>query len=121
MALVPWPDRTDPAAQDLAAQSVAHIALGDAHGARATALRLGPVVALMVGRYAPDAPEEIQDEALYRVVGWLAERNPDLHVRAGGLTIRKRRYRDELGALKYSGAASLLNPYRVRRAGKVSA
>ena len=118
MALVPWPEDTQ--GQNAAVQLVAHVALGDAAAGRDTAIRLGPVASLMVGRYAPEAPEEIQDEAVFRVVGWLNEKRlPYASMKAGSVELRARRR--QRNALRATGSAALLNPWRVRRAGKVSA
>lgn len=79
------------------------------------AARLLPVVSLMIERFAPNAPDEIQDESAIRCAGWLADMTPSINIRAGGLTLRKSRHRSDLGALRSSGAMSLLSPYRHRR------
>lgn len=63
---------------------------------------LGTAAAL-AENYAPDAPDAIMDEAVIRLAGWLFD-TPD-----GG------------APMLHSGAAALLNPWRVRRAGKVTA
>ena len=120
MALVPWPE--NPNERHQAEQSVAHVVFGDPNSSdnRARAVRLGPVASLMVGRYAPEAPDEIQDEAVYRVVAWLNEKRlPYATMKAGSVELRARRR--QRNALRATGSASLLNPWRVRRAGKVSA
>ena len=83
------------------------------------AARLLPVVSLLVERFAPDAPDLIQDEAAIRCAGWLAEMNPNINIKAGNLTIRKTRYKGDLGALRSSGAMSLLSPWKVRRGGLI--
>ena len=61
----------------------------------------------MVTRYAPDAPDAIHDEAYVRVAGWLYDSDPSGSSPGGP------------SALRSSGAASLLSPYKVRRAGKI--
>ena len=118
MALVPWPE--DSQSINSAAQLIAHVVFGDGPNLthRATALRLGPVVAALIQRRAPGAPPEVKDEALLRLLGWLAERNPDLNVRVGGLSIRKRRGRGEVSGMIHSGALALLSPWIERRAGR---
>ncbi len=57
--------------------------------------------------YAPDAPDAIQNEAFVRVAGWLYDQDPTAASPGGS------------SALRASGAASLLRPYKVRRAGLV--
>ena len=85
------------------------------NGKPAVASRLLPVVTELVERYAPNAPSAIQNEAAIRTSGWLADAVPNLNVKAGGITIRKTRFKGELSALKFSGAASLLSSWRIRR------
>ena len=61
----------------------------------------------MVETYAPGAPEAIRDEAVVRLAGWLYDSDPS-GATAGGPQ-----------ALRSSGAASLLGPYRIRRGGLI--
>ena len=119
MALVPWPE--DAALQHEAGTllSVAVFGSNTTHN-RARAVRFGPVAAALVDSYAPLAPIPVQDEAVFRIVGWLAEKGVNTTFTAGSVTVRKSRGRDELSALKYSGSAALLNPWKRRRAGKVT-
>ena len=79
----------------------------------ATAERLLPVVTEMIERYAPAAPEAVQNEAAIRVSGWLAD-SP-----ASGLyeaEVGERSFRlarpTLTGALRSSGAMALLRPYK---------
>ena len=119
MALVPWPE--DAALRDEAASLLSFSVFGDNSSVnRAKSVRLGPVAAALVDSYAPLAPIPVQDEAVFRIVGWLAEKAVNTTLRAGNVTVRHSRGRDELSALKYSGAGSLLNPWKRRRAGKVT-
>ena len=69
---------------------------------------LAAAVAL-VARHAPDAPDAIRDEATLRLVGWLFD--------SGGWGTDERPAVSSAGALVKSGAASLLKPWRVHRAG----
>ena len=62
----------------------------------------------MVSAYAGDAPEPIKDEAVVRLSGWLYDSDPAGSTPGGP------------AAMRSSGAASLLSPYRVRRAGLVA-
>ena len=86
---------------------------------QATADRLLPVVTALVTRYAPDAPDVIANEAAIRAGGWLHEQ-PKAGIRsdaAGPFTVN---YAAGLaGAMRNSGAAAMLAPWRVRRAGSI--
>ncbi len=86
----------------------------------ALAARLHPVAVALVERYAPDAPEAVQNEATIRCAGWLIEtpaggiRSESTgDVRTGFDTARS------LGALRHSGALGVLSPWKVRRAGAI--
>ena len=86
----------------------------------AVAERLLPVARALVERYAPAAPEDIQNEAAARCAGWLKD-SP-----ASGLYESQRGERGftlarphSLGALRSSGAMALLSPWKVRRAGAI--
>ena len=61
----------------------------------------------LVNQYAPGAPEAVAREALIRVAGWALESS------AGNEETT------HAGALRRSGAASLLSPWKVRRAGAI--
>ena len=86
-------------------------------GDRATGLL--PVATALVERFAPDAPEAVQNEATSRVAGWLG------HTAAGSIAKvdtgpRSTEYAvGQTGALRHSGAMSLLSPWKVRRAGAI--
>lgn len=83
------------------------------------ATRLLAVVTALVERYAPDAPEEVLNEAAVRCAGWLA------HTAAGSIARvetgpKATEYAvGQKGALRHSGAMSLLAPWKMRRAGAV--
>ena len=86
----------------------------------AMAVRLLPVAVALVERFAPAAPDAIQNEAAIRCAGWLVEapagpfRSESTgDVRSGFDTSRA------LSALRHSGAMGLLAPYKVRRAGAI--
>ena len=69
--------------------------------------RIAATARVMVVDYAPNAPDAIHDEAFVRLAGWLYDADPSGST-PGGPT-----------ALRSSGAASLLGPYRVRRGGQI--
>ena len=100
MALVPWPE--DAALQHQAASLLSFAVFGNNDSEnRAKSVRLGPVAAALIDRFAPLAPIPVQDECVFRIVGWLAEKGLNTTFTAGSVTVRKSRGRDELSALKY--------------------
>ena len=112
--LSPWP--SSPAALDAATK-----VLRDATGIKDddTAQRLGKVASLQVERYAPDAPQELRNEAVIRLAGHAQQ----------SATVPANLRSVEAGSLKLdfataaasrsftlSGARALLSPWRTRRA-----
>ena len=82
----------------------------DAEVAGATGIvlvRIAATARAMVERYASDAPDAIHDEAYVRLAGWLFDVDPS-GASPGGPS-----------ALRASGAAALLAPYRNRRGGLI--
>ena len=83
------------------------------------AARLLAVAMALVEQYAPGAPEAIQNEATVRTAGWLG------HTPVGSISRiqtgpRETEYTPgQTGALRHSGAMSLLAPWKVRRAGAI--
>ena len=84
----------------------------------AVANRLRAVIVAEVQRYAAGAPADVQDEAALRMAGYLFADEP-------GAKVWRRFDLDEAvsleprapgSALRLSGAATLLSPWRVRRA-----
>ena len=69
--------------------------------------RLHGYVSVAVAKYAPDAPEVIQNEAAIRLAGFLYDR-PNVSGDAFA------------NALRNSGAANILLPYRIHRAGSTA-
>ena len=96
------------------AQLAGDLRLGDGStaptGAAAVVLgRIDATARALVEAYAPTAPDAIADEAFTRLAGWLYDVDPS-GVSPGGPN-----------AMRSSGAAALLAPYRVRRAGVIRA
>ena len=97
------------------AQAALHLRLvGDeaAYAASAyTELVPSPLTAAvaLVARHAPDAPDAVKDEATLRCFGWLFD--------SGSFGSDERPAVSSAGARIKSGAASLLKPWRVHRAG----
>ena len=71
--------------------------------------RIAATARVMVEDYAPAAPDAIHSEAYVRLCAWLYDSDPSGSTPGGP------------AALRSSGAASLLGPYRVRRGGLVGA
>ena len=69
--------------------------------------RIAATATAMVTKYSPNAPDAIHDEALVRLSGWLFDSDPS-GANPGGPV-----------AMRASGAASLLSPYKIRRAGLI--
>lgn len=86
---------------------------------QALADRLHPVAVELVERYAPDAPEAIQNEATIRCAGWLSEAPASGARREGVGDIDTAWSPNMTGALRASGAMGLLSPYKQRRAGAI--
>ncbi len=85
-----------------------------------TAARLLPVATALVDRHAPGAPEAIANEAAIRTAGWLFGSPPALtahrSIEAGGDAVKIEPRNPAASALRASGAAALLSPWRIRRA-----
>ena len=98
-----------------AAQLAAQIGL-ETSDPRAT--QLLAVVSALVSRYAPDAPEDVLNEAIIRAAGWLQDSRHSSVVSelnfGGALDMRFRS--PAASCVRASGAAALLSPWRVRRA-----
>lgn len=93
-------------------QLAADLRIGDGTTAPAGAVavvlqRIDATARALVVAYAPDAPDEIHDEAYVRLAGWLYDQDPSGSNPGGP------------AAMRASGAASLLNSYKVRRAGLI--
>ena len=85
----------------------------------AAATRLLPVATALVERYAPEAPEALQNEAAIRICGWLVHTAPGSIARVETGPRATEYAVAQKGALRHSGAMSLLAPWKVRRAGAV--
>ena len=93
---------------------------------KTVALRCVAAAIALANRYAPDAPARPADEAVLRTAGYLKQINgrPMRRVDIGGVSFDyavSGRDRDSYGAaFRNSGAASLLSPFKMRRAGPAS-
>ncbi len=91
-----------------AAELAAALRLGDSAEETAEATRLLGYATEAVTKHAPDAPDVAHNEAAIRLAGYLFDM-PNAGRGAG--------YAD---ALRNSGAAAILHPYRVHRAGSTA-
>lgn len=78
------------------------------------AARLLPVAREMVDRYAPNAPDEVSNEAAIRCAGYLTVA-PDNVVQQSAGPLQASYAVSRQSTLRHSGAMSLLAPYKVRR------
>ena len=69
--------------------------------------RIAATAREMVEHLAPNAPEAVQNEAYVRLAGWLYDADPSGSTPGGP------------SALRSSGAAAILAPYKLRRAGVI--
>ena len=123
MALSPWP--TTPAAKAAAIAQLKDAVAGAAVDTRegrdpdSRADQLGAVAAALVEREAPGAPQQVKDEAVIRMAGWLAQSDFGT-IRVEEIGPRKVEYAMNHGmAFRHSGAKALLSPWKVRRAGVI--
>ena len=106
------------AAKVTAAELRQHLGLEDDTVGNATATRLLNVCKGLVERYAPYAPDDVHNEALLPTAAYLHAGDPSLRV------LRSVKVLDALeveprapdSAVRLSGAAALMSPWRVRRA-----
>ena len=91
-------------AQELAAA----LRLGDSPEELAQATRLLAYATEAVEKHAPEAPETVQNEAAIRIAGYLYD--APMSSRGAGYA----------AVLRNSGAAGILLPYRVHRAGSTA-
>ena len=90
-----------------AAELRAALRLGSTSEETAQTTRLLAYAADAVQKHAPDAPDPVHNEAAIRLAGYLYDQ-PTAPTGAG-----------HANALRNSGAAAMLLPYRVHRAGSV--
>lgn len=83
------------------------------------AVQLAGVVKALVDGYAPQAPEDISNEAARRVAGFLRDMAPSYlsKVDAGQLTLEY--FSGVRSPLRHSGAMAILSPFKRRRAGAI--
>lgn len=116
MALSPWPNSGTMARTDAIAKLKPLI---DAGSDDDRVNSLGMVASALVERYAPDAPQEIKDESVIRCAGYIAQSDYG-SIQSETIGPRDVTYRTQhAGFFRNSGAAALLAPWRVYRAGVI--
>ena len=115
--LSPWPD-ADPeltAARDYLRANFAGRTDDDA-----SLIALGEAASALVERYAPGAPAAIKTEAVTRCVGYMAQ--SDFGGVASETSVGSQTVAwtvNHSGMFRNCGAAGLMSPWRIRRAGAI--
>ena len=115
-ALSPWP--TSPAALT-AATAVLKTAIANDAETDATVQRVGAVAAERVERYAAGAPQATKNEAVIRFAGYLYSADFGAYRDETIGPLNKAYTVNHAPAWRNCGAAGLLAPWRVRRAGAI--
>ena len=120
MSLSPWPAATAVQSRAAAIARVRLAVIGNDSSSDLSDDRVGEVgeaAAALVERAAPAAPQAIRDEAVIRCAGYLLQAD---FATIDSETIGPRTVSyitNHAAAFRNSGAAGLLSPWRVRRAG----
>ena len=122
--LSPWP--TTPAALTVAISTLKDSI--EPGAANEKIERLGAVCAARVEQYAPGAPDPVRTEAVIRFAGYLTESGGDGFgaVRSKSINLdssvilQTDMVSNHAAAFRNCGAAGLLSPWKVRRAGSLS-
>ena len=116
MALSPWP--TTPAALANATASL-KAAIANTHADDAIIQRVGSVASERVERETSNAPQSVRDESMIRYAGYLysADFGAIRKESIGPLDVEH--ITNHANAWRNSGAAALLSPYKIRRAGVI--
>ena len=125
--LSPWPTLSDPATEEentALATAISTLKDAIAPGASdSTVERLGRVAGARVEQYAPGAPDVIRTEALIRFAGYLADAESGAVRRQlsklDSMEVDKEHVTNHAPAFRNCAAASLLSPWKVRRAGTI--
>ncbi len=115
MSLVPWP--TSPVALQSAREQVNRQAIGAADD-RELVDDICKAAATYIQRYAPEAPQEIKDEALIRFAAILYTPVDSQTKMQDGEMIMEFET-NHAAFFRRSGAAALLSPWKIRRAGAI--
>ena len=131
MALTPWPTEEEGialAVEQLLGSLSVHVTkrftIGDRPHATMAQFRsrlreIGPATSAVVERYAPGAPQAIRDEAVVRFSGYVIGATHGALARDKDGDLETDYVTNHADAFRRCGAAMLLSPWRVRRAGLV--
>ena len=118
-ALSPWPATTATVSHAAAVARLKAAVQGRAGDSGEEAAALGSMAAARVERYAPGAPQAVRDEAVIRFAGYLAQADFGT-LRQETIGPQTNEFvANHANAWRNSGAAMLLAPWRVRRAGAI--
>ena len=116
--LSPFPGTNSPAQRATAIAALKDGISGGANLSDDRVAALGEAASAMIERFAPDAPDEIRNEATLRCAAWMHAREPKplqgLNIGGMRLDFRERFYSPH--AMVNSGARAILEPWRTRRA-----
>lgn len=116
VTLSPWP--TTPAALTAALACLRQV-ISESDDERLG--RLGAAASAHVERCAPDAPQAVKDQAVEMLAGYMAQAartGSTMKIDTGSVSIE--RTTNHAAMFRNSGAAGLLSPWKVRRAGAIS-
>ena len=123
VALSPWPSATATVSLPKATKRLA-LAIGSSHPnerpeSDELAQRVGAAASAMIEQYAPNAPQELKDEAVIRFAGYLAHGDFGTVAKEEIGPRSMEHVTNHAAMFRNSGAAALLSRWRVRRAGKI--
>ena len=118
-ALSPWPVTGTPMQRDRAIARLREAVQGRTVDSDEAACALGELAAARVELEAPDAPQAVRDEAVIRYAGYMAGSDygsiRDETIGPQSITYAM----NHAAAFRNSGAAGLLAPWKIRRAGAI--
>ena len=117
--LSPWPGTTLPMQRERAIARLREAIQGRAADSDDAACALGALAAARVELEAPDAPQAVRDEAVIRYAGYMAGSDyggvVDETIGPQSITYAM----NHAAAYRNCGAAGLLAPWKIRRAGAI--
>ena len=119
-ALSPWPATTTPTQRAAAIARLKAAVAGRAATSDEAACALGELAAARVEKEAPGAPQAVKDEAVIRLSGYWAQADYGTVRKEDIGPMSREHVTNHANAWRNCGAAGLLAPWRVRRAGVVA-
>ena len=119
-ALSPWPAATAVVSRTAAVSRLKAAIAGRAAKSDAVTCTLGELAAARVERDAPGAPQAVKDEAVIRLAGYWSQADfGTIRKEEAGPMVREF-VTNHANAWRSSGAAGLLAPWKIRRAGVIA-